>query len=102
MRHHSLERDHIEYCNYLRECQRLTYQPVRENPAFAPSDIARANPALNDIFHKRPVSTFGNRIWVCDQLTALQQNRDQDYEHIIKLKLSLNRTGPSEISLEGR
>ena len=93
--HQSLERDQLEYCDLARERQRLAYRLVREHHAIASSRIARANEGLNDVFHKKPIFTVGGWVWVYNNVTAVQQTKDD--ERALKSKLSLNWTGPFKV-----
>ena len=97
--HQSLERDQLEYCDLARDRQRLAYRLVREHHAIESSRIARANHALSDVFHKRPLFTAGSWVWVYNsKLAARQSISDEDErERALKSKLSLNWTGPFKV-----
>lgn len=87
--HQSLDRNHIEYCCLTSERKRLANELVQAHHDFASSCITRADQGLNDVFHKRPICAVGNRVWVYNILTAVQQSRDMNDEHVVNSKVSL-------------
>ena len=97
--HQGLERDQVEYCDLARDRQRLAYQLVREHHVIESSRIARANQALSDVFHKRPLYTVGCWVWVYNSKLAVRQSigDEDERERVLKSKLSLNWSGPFKV-----
>lgn len=97
-RHHSLERDQLEYCDSTRELRGLGYELVREDHAIASSRIiTRVNQELKDVFDRRSEYIVGSWVWLCHGLTAAQQAGEEDDKRVLKCKLSSSWTGPLKV-----
>ena len=102
--HQSIARDHLEYCQLAVDRQRRSYDLVREQHLLTVARINRRNASLSNALYKTPKDKTGGWVWVYNSASTVTQgskagatassNADAT---VLKVKLSLNWTGPSKI-----
>ncbi|CAB1101426.1 unnamed protein product [Ectocarpus sp. CCAP 1310/34] len=100
--HRSLHRDQLEYCYLAADCQRRSYDLVREQHNLSVSRIERRNSALSDALRKVPSYTVGGWVWVYNTESTIRQGvRSGTDDKVLKAKLSFLWTGPFKILAVG-
>ena len=91
MRHQSLARDHLAYCDLATDRQQRANDIVRKHHALTVSRVNRRNSALADALRPAPKFAVGGWAWVYNSASTIRQGVKANSDaKVLKAKLALN------------
>ena len=102
LRHQSLARDHLAYCDLAADRQKRANDIVRAHRVLTVSRVNRRNAALADALRPAPNFTVDGWAWVYNSAFTIHQGVKANTDaKVLKAKLALNWTGPYKVLAVG-
>ena len=102
VRHESLARDHLAYCDLTTNRQKRANDIVRAHHALTVSRVNCRNSALADALRPAPNFDKGGWAWVYNSASTIRQGVKANTDaKVLEAKLALNWTGPYKVLAVG-